>query len=98
MDNYFKEFLKFEKYSYSQISKPNQSFKEKFNNFKFIFLNSYNRSAYFKDCKDAISNNNISVQDRQKIKRNNIMYNIGEAGILIYVLSSFRWHYKQGYF
>jgi hypothetical protein len=93
-----KEFAEYQKYSYREVSQPNQTFTQKLKNFKKIFFKSTYRTVYFKETKELISNAKVPLKDRNILKTNNKLYNIGEIGIGAYILLTFRWHYKNGYF
>jgi hypothetical protein len=92
----FSDFASFKKFEYREVSKPNQSVMEKLKNFKLIYFNWKFKTTYMKDLKYLA--NTLSQIGKQRLKNYHRIYKLSEIMIGCYIIHSFYWHYKNGFF
>jgi hypothetical protein len=97
-DNGMKNFVAFQKFEYSQISKPGQSFLEKIKYANKIFFKYSYKTTYVRDLTHLISNPEIQGGRRKILKRNKLFYDLLDIPIVIYGIHSIYWHNKHKYF
>lgn len=94
----FQRFQNFKKYSYTDISRPDQSLKEELKNFATIYYNSNYRTTYVRDLKNLKEKPSSEVSKARKLQKYYRMHQVTDILIVSYAAYSFFWHYKKGYF
>lgn len=98
MADRFKGFSSNEKYYYTDISKPNQDYKTKFNNFWMIFKDNNYRRNYISDCKNLKYKEKCSNEEKNRMIKYYKFYKFSDILIFAFISNSFYRHYTNKYF
>lgn len=88
-----------EKFSYFDVSKPNQTIFDRFNNCNKIFFNKFYYSSYISDCSFYSEKMvEISSKNRDIVRNRHRYYKFGDYAILSFIGYRIYHHIKKGYF